>query len=222
MVDQSQRNAARVYAVTYPLTFLIAAAAFYRFYVPLLVLNNAEATARNFVTHEQAFRMYLTAVLAHGVGVVVMLAALYVVFRPISQGLALFATLCRLMYAVMWLVQLLDLFGALRAAGGAGSLPALAGSWLASGGDAYYIGLGFYGLGTVVFACLWLRSRYVPRPLAAWGVLASLFMGFCGFAYLLFPGFGAVVSVNWYELPVALFELGVSVWLLVRGLRPRA
>jgi len=222
IVDRSQRNAARVVAVVYPLTFFAVAVAFYRFYLPLIALNDAAATARNLAAHEQTFRLYLTAALAHGVGVVVLLAALYVVLRPVNQGLALFATLCRLVYGLMWFVHVLDLFGALRAAGGPANLPALAVMRLASAQDAYYVGLGFYGLGTIVFACLWFKSRYVPRGLAAWGVLSSLFMAICGFAYLLFPGFGAIVSVNWYELPVALFELAISVEILVKGLRPPA
>jgi len=226
MIDRSQRNAARVAAVTYPLTFLISAIAFYRLYVPLLVLNNTAATIRNFAAHEQTFRVYLAATLAYGVGVMVLLTALYVVLKPISQGLALFATLCRLAYALMWFAQLLDLLGALRAVGGAGylqvfdseRLQALASLQRASGGDAYYVGLGLYGLGTVVFGYLWFESGYVPRLLAAWGILSSLFMGFCAFAYLLFPSFGAIVSVNWYEIPVALFELGISAWILAKGL----
>ena len=222
MINQSQRIAARVAAITYPLAFFIVAAAFYRFYAPLIVLNDGAATARNIAAHEQDFRLYLTAALSHGVGVVVLLAALYVVLRPVSQGLALFATLCRLVYGLMWLVQLVDWFGALRAAREAENLQPLAAMRLASAGDAYYVGLGFYGLGTLVFGWLWFKSRYVPRALAAWGILASLFMGFCGFAYLVFPRFDAIVSVNWYEGPVALFELGISIWILARGLRPPA
>ena len=217
MVDQSQRIAARVAAVSYPLTLLVSILAYNRLYVPLQIWGDPAATVRNIAAHEPTFRLYLAALLAYGVGVVVVLTALYVVLRSVSRGLALFAMLCRLVYAVMWFVQLLDLFGALRAAGGAGDL---AGLQLASGRDAYYVGLGFYGLGTVVLGCLWHQSRYVPRLLAAWGVASSIFMGGCGFAYVLFPGFGAIVSVNWYELPVALFELGISICILARGLRP--
>ena len=228
MVDQSQRNAARVAAVTYPLTFAISVVAFFRLYVPLLVVDNPAATALNFGAHEGIFRVYLAAMLAYGVGVVVLLTALYVVLRPMSQGLAMFATLCRLVYALMWFTQLLDLFAALNAARGGKylhvfdpeGLQALAGLRLDAGWDAYYVGLGFYGLGTLAFAYLWLKSRYVPRPLAAWGILSSAFAGFCGFAYLLFPSFGAIVSVDWYEIPLALFELGISGWILAKGLRP--
>ena len=58
-----------------------------------------------------------------------------------------------------------------------GRLQSRAGLQLASGGDAYYIGLTFYALSTSPFSCLFFRSRYMSRILAAWGVLASLFEG---------------------------------------------
>ncbi len=93
-------------------------------------------------------------------------------------------------------------------------LQELAGLQLASGWDAYYIGLAFYALSTLLFSWLFFQSRYIPRILAAWGVLASLFEGVCAFAYLNDRRFGAVVSVNWYEMPTALFELALCIWIL--------
>ena len=51
-------------------------------------------------------------------------------------------------------------------------LQARAGLQLASGWDAYYIGLTFYALSTSPFSCLFFRSRYMSTILAAWGVLA--------------------------------------------------
>jgi hypothetical protein len=227
MADQSQRTAARVVAITYPLTLIVSISAFFRLYVPLMVAHDHAATARNLARHEGSVRVYLAAVLIYGLGVVVVPTALYVVLRTVNRGVATFGTVCRLLYAVMWFIQLLDLLAALRIARGDGylevlgsdRLQALAGLRLASGWDAYYVGLGFYGLGTVAFAWLWLRSGYVPRPLAVWGVAASAFAGLCGFTHLLFPSFATVVSVDWYEMPIALFEMGISVWILVKGLR---
>jgi len=228
MIEKSQRNAARVLGVTYPLTFVIVTIAFIRFYAPLLVWNNLPETARNFFAHERTFRIYIASALIYGVGLLVLLTVLYLILKPMSRGLALFAAFCRLVYAFLWFVMLIDLFGALRVMGSANlsaafepdRLPTLAGLQLASGFDAYYIGLGFYGLGTVIFSYLWLKSRYIPRALAAWGVLSSVFAGFCAFAYLLYPDFGKVVSVNWYEMPIGLFEMVTSLWVLARGLRP--
>jgi len=230
MIEKSQRYSARVLGITYPLTFVILTWFFFRFYAPLLVWNNLPETARNLIAHERAIRIYILSALFYGVGLLVLLTALYLILRPIGRGLALFAAFCRLAYAFLWFVQLLDLFAALRVMASANHfsalepdcLPALAGLQLASGWDAYYIGLGLYGLGTIIFSCLWLKSRYIPRALAAWGILSSVFVAFCAFAYLTFPDFGKIVSVNWYEMPIGLFELVTSLWVLVRGLRPVA
>jgi len=227
MIDKSQRRAARVIGITYPLTFVIVTVAFFRYYAPLLVWNNLAETAHNLTAHEHAFRIYLASALIYAVGAMVLLTALYVVLRPISRGLALFAAFSRLVYAFMWFVMLFDFFGALRVMGSgylqvfeSSRLQAWAGLQLASGFDAYYLGLTCYGLGSVVFSYLWFKSRYIPRTLSALGVLSSLFEGGCAFAYLIFPSFGKIVSVNWYELPMGLFELALSFWILVRGLRP--
>jgi len=76
MVDQSQRMAARVVAVTYPLTLLVSILAYNRLYVPLQVWGDPAATVRNIAAHEATFRLYLAALLAYGVGVVVVLTGL--------------------------------------------------------------------------------------------------------------------------------------------------
>jgi len=228
MTDESQRTAARVVGVTYPLIFVIITIAFSRFYAPLLVWNDRAHTARNIGAHPQAFYTYIALALVYGIGLVILVAALYVILRPIGRGLALFAALSRLTYAFLWFITLLDYFAASRAMSDAGylhvfepeSLQALAALRLASAWDSYYIGLTFYGLGTMFFSYLWLKSRYIPRLLAASGIVASFFVGVCAFAYLVFPAFGNTVSPSWYEIPVAIFELVTSFWLLARGLGP--
>ncbi len=219
MIDSSQRKAAKVFGITYLLTFVIITVAFFRFYAPLLVGQNSAQTARNIATHQQAFRIYLAGTLIYGIGLVVILAALYMILRPMSRGLALFAMSTRLVYASLWFVTMVLSFNALRLLGSADQSQSLAGLQLASSMDAYYIGLTFYGLGSIVFAYLWYKSRYIPRTVAVWGMLSSAFEGFCAFAYLISPGFGNIISPNWYELPIVLFELATCGWILVRGLR---
>jgi hypothetical protein len=50
------------------------------------------------------------------------------------------------------------------------------------------IGFIFVGLGSTVFAYLLLRSRYIPRILAGWGVFASLVFTAHNIAIIVFPG----------------------------------
>jgi hypothetical protein len=68
-------------------------------------------------------------------------------------------------------------------------------------GAAYYIGLFFYGLGSTVFSYLWFESHYVPRALAVWGVLSSLWASSCAFAFVIFPNFAKLVTLGWFDNP---------------------
>jgi len=227
MIDQSQRFAARVFAIAFLVTLADIMVGYGRFYGSYVVWDNDVQTAVNLAAHAPAVHIYIGCAVIYGMGIVAMLAALYRVLGPIGRGLALFAALCWLMYASMWFVFLLDLFSALRTMTGVAyqsvfepqRLQALAGLQLASGWDAYYVGLAFNGLGLVFFSLLFFKSRFIPRTLAAFGIATSLFESICGFAYLVDRSFETIVSANYYELPTMFFEVVLSIWILVRGLR---
>ena len=226
-MDRSQRRAGLVFAIAFLVSLAEVMVAFNRYYAPYVVWENGEETARHFIAHAQAIQAFLALSFVHGLGAIVMLTALYVILRPVNRGVALFAAFSRLTYAIFWFILMLDLFGAMRTLGGAGTLrafgpdglAALAGCQIDSSRDAYYIGLAFNGLGSALFAWVFFQSRYVPRLLALWGVVASLFEGICGFVYLIDPGFNSVVSVDYYELPLLTFELALCFLLLFKGLK---
>ena len=226
-MDRSQRVAARIFGITYLAGLVIITVVFTRFYAPYLVWGNGEETARHFIGHDSAIRVYLAGAFLHGLAMIVLLTALYVILGPVNRGVALFAAFSKMIYVVFWFLLQLEVFGALHLLAGAASLRsfgqdgliALAGTQLDSSRDAYYIGLVFTGLGSALFAWVFFQSRYIPRILALWGVLASVYEGFCGFAFLFRPDFGAVLSPDWYELPAMTFDLLLCVWLLVRGFR---
>ncbi len=86
--------------------------------------------------------------------------------------------------------------------------------------DAYYVGLLFWGVASTVCSYLWLKSRYIPRGLAAWGVISSAWAAACAFVFFIFPSFGKTVNLYSFDVPIAIFEMALSVLLLSRGLRP--
>ena len=193
MIEQAQRTAAKIFAVTYLLSMVILMVGFSRFYAPYLVWENGEETARHFVHHEEAIRIYLAGAFVHGVLMIVLLTAMYVLLRPVNRGMALCAAFSKVIYAVFWFIFILEILGGLRFLAGAGALrgygtdglAALAGAQLAAAQDSYYIGLAFNALGSALFAWVLFQSRYIPRVLALWGVLSAVYEGLCGFAYLL-------------------------------------
>ena len=77
----------------------------------------------------------------------------------------------------------------------------------------------FFRLGSTVFAYLGLKSRYIPRGLAALGVFSSLLVVVVTLAIMVFPGWAAVVSPA-YFVPSLIFEITLGFWLVVRGIKP--
>jgi hypothetical protein len=196
---------------------------------PLIVRGNAGETARNIMAHETQFRIALTCFLTYSASVIVLLAALYVILEPVNQGLALVGALFRLVFAIMWLLSTLNMLGALRLLSGASylqifeanRLQALARVSVAGTFDDYYIGLPFFGLGATVCAWLWLKSNYIPKALAVFGVISSAWCVICAFVFLIFPGFAKPVDPYWFDSPMAIFELVLSFWLLFKGIQTR-
>jgi len=228
-IDSSQRSAAKVVGVAYLVTFVAVVYTRYGILGRLLT-DNAADTARNILAQEQLFRAGIAGYLFYCVSLIVLVTALYVVLRPVSRGFALLAALWWLVWVFMWLVMSLNLFDALRLFSGADSLQAfdaerlqaVASFYLAANFDRYYVGLLFWGLASTVCACLWFKSRYIPRSLAAFGVISSAFTVACTFALFIFPSFDKIVGLGWFDSPMGLFDIALSFWLLFKGLKPPA
>lgn len=194
-IDNSQRTAARVAGFSLLFSMVIVVFANYVLLNPLLVRGNAAETARNIMAHQTQFRVTVTCFLAYSASVVVLLTALYVVLKPVNPGLALVGALFRLVFALLWLLTTLNMLGALRLLGSAPYLQAfepdrlqvLARLHLGGNFDAYYVGLPFFGLAATVCAWLWLKSNYIPKGLAVFGLISSVWCVICAFIYLFSP-----------------------------------
>jgi Domain of unknown function (DUF4386) len=227
-IDNSQRTAAKIVGISGLLTVAIVVFANYALYNPLIVTGNATETARNIVAHETQFRITAVCFLIYSAGVVVLLTALYLILKPINPGLALVGALFRLVFALLWLLTTLNLLSALRLLDSASylqvfeadRLQALARLHLGANFDVYYVGLPFFGLAATVCSYLWLKSNYIPRALAGFGVISSAWCVVCAFVFLIFPHFNKLVNDYWFDSPMAFFELALSFWLLFKGLRP--
>ena len=227
-IDNSQRTAAKVAGFSLLFSMAIVVFANYALLNPLVVPGNAAETARNIVAHETQLRVTVVCFLAYSASVVVLLTALYVILKPVNQGLALVGALFRLVFALLWLLTTLNLLSTLRLLGSAGylqvfeadRLQALARLHLGANFDDYYVGLPFFGLACTVCAYLWLKSNYIPKGLAVFGVISSAWCVICAFVFLIFPHFNKIVNDYWFDSPMALFEMALSFWLLLKGLGP--
>lgn len=229
-IDNAQRTAAKVAGIVGLLAFALVVFGNYILLGPLIVPRNAADTARNILAHQTQFRIALICFITYGIGAIVLLTALYVVFAPVNRGLALAGALFRLVFAILWLIAPLNSLAALRLLGDASylkvfepdRLQALARVQIAGSFDDYYVGLPFFGLATTICAWLWLKSHYIPRGLSIFGMIASAWCVLCAVVYLIFPDFNKIVNDYIFDSPMALFELIVSFWLVFKGLKPAA
>lgn len=76
-------------------------------------------------------------------------------------------------------------------------------------------------VGAVLLYALLYRSRRVPRWLSAWGLVAAPAMLLAGFLELVTHDANSTVSTVLYA-PMALQEMALAGWLIVRGFAPAA
>jgi len=228
-IDNSQRTAAKVAGWSGLFTFAIVVFSNFVLLSPLLVPGNVAATAQNIVAHETQFRITVVCFLSYSLGVLVLLSALYVILKPVSPGLALVGALSRLVFGLLWLLSTLNMLSTLRLLSNANylrvfepdRLQVLAKLYLNANFDDYYVGLPFFGLAATICAWLWFKSNYIPKGLALYGVISSVWCVICAFVFLIFPHFNKIVNDWWFDFPMAVFELVISFWLLFKGLSPK-
>ena len=227
-IDSSQRTAAKVAGVTGLLTFAVVVVGNYVLLNPLIVSRDAVATAQNIVAHQTQVRLAAVCFLTYSLGVLVLLTSFYVVLKPINPGprtdrrtLRLVLLYCGFLHRSICLPRY--------------------GYWVMpityrclSRIDCRY--WRDYILARIsmrtMWACLSLdwRQQFAPGcgsgrttfrgRLSIFGVISSAWCVLCAFIFLIFPRFNKTVNDYILDLPMALFELAVSFWLLFKGLRP--
>ena len=190
----------------------------------VVVPADAAATAHKLVAHEGLFRLGIAVDAVIFVSDVLIAWAFYELLRGVDRGLALLGALLRTADAAILAVSTVSGLVALRLVSGADylqvfsvdQLHGLARFFIGIRGLGYYIGFVFLGLGSTVFAYLLYRSRYVPRVLAAWGVVASLALALGSLAVIGSSWFFAHASTA-YMIPMFFYEVPLGLWFLIRG-----
>ena len=70
---------------------------------------------------------------------------------------------------------------------------------------------------STLFCYLLLKSRYVPRILAWWGLVASFVALVSTLVIIVFPGADGIAPGCY--APVGIFEIVTGFWLLIAGIR---
>jgi len=225
-MNGTQRKAAKVVGFCY--LFAMAAGVFGESYVRgrLIVPHSAVETARNIMANEGLFRLGLASELLSFISDITMITALFVILEGTNRSFALLATFFRLVASAVCVVMTLTSFDALRVLSGADYLNAFSSDQLAvlgrlaigAHGAAFNVAFIFLGLGSTVFAWLWLKSGYIPKALAWLGIVGSFLLAAGCFAIVVAPRLQDVLGLT-FMMPLGIFEVTMGFWLLIKNYR---
>lgn len=217
--EMTQRDYARTASICY--SVIILAGLFAEFYVrePLLVANDAAATATNILASESLFRLGFAADLVMIVCDIVVAWALFGLFVPISRSLSGLVAVFRLVHAAVLGANLLNHFAALlvlKSADGTvaatmAGAPQLALFAIDAHSYGYLIAQVFFAVHCFLIGFVVLQSHPAPR-------LVGVLLGLAGAGYLiesgimfLAPGLESAAAPG---LVVAgLAEISFTIWL---------
>jgi len=165
---------------------------------------------------ETLYRAALCSDLVEALSAAVLAFALYVTLKPVNPLLAQMAMYWRLMEAIIGSVGMIFSFARLGAYMSPPSIQsqALVDLTHYAGTASYNIAAISFSIGSALFYYLFFKSRYIPRILSAFGVLASFAVTVLCFGTLIFPERTASFQyVGW--VPMAVAEVVTGFWLML-------
>jgi hypothetical protein len=159
-----------------------------------------------------AFLMLLNSVVVVGIGVL-----LFPILENYSKRTALAYLVSRTIEAVLLAIGVLCLLMTLPLARQAASADVLGSLAVQANAISYQIAMMSLGLGGVLLCSLLYRTQLIPRLLAVWGVI--------GYAIFLAGAVAEIFGIHlglMLSIPGGLFELGLGIWLLIKGFESAA
>jgi hypothetical protein len=186
----------------------------------LVVADNAAATAHNILAHETLYRMGFAADLISAVGFIAVTLLFFDIFKPVNKSIALLAAFFSLAGCTIQAFICFLHLAALVILGGVQYLSAmkleqlqdLALLSLNLHAQANCIYMVFFGMYNILLGCLILRSRFLPR-------IIGIFMIIAGLTYqaFLFPPLAQSLFPFLIGPAGALGELSLVFWLILFG-----
>lgn len=228
MVANTQSTVARVTGAALVLGLVIL--------LPVNYFTSLQYGVSDIMANVVRYRFNIAVNVFYVLDLLVVLGLLYQILRQVDQRIAMIATVAMLVFAVGWGMMTVKMLNILQLMGGAtnfGSstdfsafsidqLHALAKLQAAYSSNVYYIvGLPAWALASTLYGILWLKSKYIPKMLAIFGILASVWGMLCAFANIAVPHFDQIINVWAFDLPIVIFEFLLGAWLLFKGLNTR-
>ena len=191
-----------------------------RFEVP----GNFAETAHRVMANELLYRFGLSCLILNWLLCIFLAMGLYAALKPVNSTLALFGLLFRLAENILATAFALLDFAAVKAytngdisaAFTPKQLSALITLLAQADAVQFNVSMVFLGIGSAFFFYLFMKSRYIPKILAIYSLCACPIFTAASFAFLFWPQYAGRLQIGWY--PLALAEISVGLWLLIKGL----
>jgi len=191
---------------------------------PLIVTNDAAATAANILAKESLFRLGFSADLISGLSYVGVTIFIYYVLKPVSRSLSLLGAFFGLAGVAIggasWVIHLAPLLllhgDQYLTAFTTSQLQAMSLAALTLQMQVFPIGMVFFGIQCISIGYLIARSTFLPRILGLLLAIGGTCYLIVSFANFLTPSFGPHLVP--FLMPIALIGEGLlGGWLLVKG-----
>jgi Domain of unknown function (DUF4386) len=198
-------------------------------YVPskLIVHGDAAATAHNISASETLFRLGIASQLIGMAGFIFVALALYELLKDVDQRQAALMVILIVVSIPIAFLNEVNSMAALVLVRGADFLSvfenpqreALAMLFLNLHGRGLVFAELFWGLWLLPLGGLVYKSRFLPRFLGVWLVLAGFGWVILCFTGIILPQY--VDKLNTYFQPAILGEIAFMLWLVIKGGKPR-
>ena len=191
---------------------------------PLIVANDAAATAANILTKESLFRLGFAADLISGLSYLGVTVFIYYVLKAVSRSLSTLAAFFGLAGVAIggasWVIHLTPLLllhgDQYPSAFTTSQLQAMSLFALKLQLQVFPIAMVFFGIQCISIGYLVARSMFLPRILGVLLAIGGTCYVIASFANFLIPSFGPRLVP--FIMPVALIGEGsLGLWLLVKG-----
>src|SRR5271156_7174370 len=220
-------NPGRFAGLLYVLTSIVGF--FAMGYVPgkLVVHGNTAATVNNIAAHEMLFRFSIAGQLISQAAFIFVAFALYKLLAGVDRRHASLMVILIVVSVPIAFVNELNSLAALALVGGADFLSivekpqrdAFAMLFLNLHGRGLVVAELFWGLWLFPLGLLVYRSRFLPRFLGVWLILAGFAWVLLSLTSILFPQYQN--SLDTYSQPAVLGEIAFMLWLLIKGAKPQ-
>lgn len=224
---KSLRKAALVVGITMMIMTLLAMFAVGAVDSRLIIYSDASSTMNNIVKSFWLFQAEIISWIIILLCDIVISWALYIFLKQIDKSLSLLGAWFRLIYSAVLGAAILNLVHVSVLLNENQQLQSIQASQLKSllmlsiimFHKTWSLGLIIFGVHLFIIGCLVMKSDFIPRILGILLLIASLSYMLVHTMHLFLPQYESTTRIleNILSLPMALGELGLGIWMLVKG-----